>query len=110
MIIISTQEDLDTALYAINLHLLGGDQWRLCANGHRDVELSGGNFEVSLLFNKLIFSFWNGDTSQSWRVTGYQIKGACLRMQVARQMGQSRASFDIRPFSESIVEEEISLS
>src|SRR5258708_12063575 len=77
--------------------------------GRADAELNGGNFEFSLSFNKLIFSFWTDDTSQSWRVTGYQIKGTSVRMQVARQMGQSRASFEIRPISESVNDDDISL-
>jgi len=98
MITITSQEELDIALYAINLHLLTSCQWRLKIQGKQDVELNGSNFEFSLSFNKLIFSFWTEDTSQSWRVMSYQIKSSTLRMQVARQMGQSRATFEIRRF------------
>ena len=110
MITIGTQEELDTALYTVNLHLLANDQWRLRTQGQQDVELNGGNFEFSLSFGKLIFSFWTDDKSQSWRVTAYQIKNNALRLQVARQMGQSRATFEIRPLSETADDQEISLS
>src|SRR5947208_81189 len=110
MITITTQEEIDTALYAINLHLLSNQEWRLRIDGRQDVELNGSNFEFSLSFNKLIFSFWTDDTSQSWRVTGYQIKGTSVRLHVTRQMGQSRATFEIRPLSERDVDEAISLS
>src|SRR5882724_1887593 len=110
MITIGNQEELDSALYAVNLHLLSNDQWRLRIDGRQDVELKDGNFEFSLSFNKLIFSFWTDDTSQSWRVTGYQIKGTAVRLHVTRQMGQSSATFEIRPLSERAEDEEVSLS
>src|SRR5438045_4141177 len=109
MINIATQEEIDAGLYTINLHLLGSDIWRLCSAGKPDVVLNAGSFDFSLSFNKLIFSFWTDDTSQSWRVTGYQIKANTLNLRVARQMGQTKATFEIRPNSETMNEEEAAL-
>ena len=110
MISLTAPENLDAAVYAINLHLLGSDDWLLVCTGHPDRPLAPGCFEFSSSFNKLIFSFWDDDSSQSWRVTDYQIKSNRLKMRVERQMGQVKALFEIRPAAESKDDERVSLS
>jgi hypothetical protein len=105
-----TVDELDSALYAINLYLLGGDEWRLVRAGQPDWVLRAGNFDLSASFGKLIFTFWDDDSSQSWRVMSYQLKPHRLQLQVARQMGQVRTTFEIRSIDESKEEEALSLS
>jgi len=102
-----TGEEIDSALYAINLYLLGSDQWRMIRPGQADWILVAGCFDLSSSYGKLIFAFWDEDSAQSWRVMSYQLKSTCLRLQVARQLGQVREIFEIKPIDAK--DEEISL-
>ena len=82
--------------YEIERALLANNDWLLLTDESPQVELQRGNFEFSVEWGKLIFSWWTETSSQSWRVTAYEIKEAEILFRASRGTGKDIFYFTLR--------------
>ena len=82
--------------YEIERTLLANDDWLLLTDESPQIELQRSNFEFSVEWSKLIFSWWTESSSQSWRVTAYEIKEAEIIFRASRGTGKDIFYFALR--------------
>ena len=82
--------------YEIERAMLANNDWLLLTDDSPQVELQRGNFEFSVEWGKLIFSWWTEVSSQSWRVTAYEIKEAEIIFRASRGTGKDIFYFVLR--------------
>jgi hypothetical protein len=87
VILISDNQTAASARYEIDRAMHGGQGWELFLEDRSAGHLTPQNFEFEIAWGKLIFAWWNEDNSQSWRITGYEIDRAEIRLQARRGMG-----------------------
>jgi hypothetical protein len=112
MITITDNETAAQAKYALEQALLDWQEWRLLAAA-TELTLSREQFEFSVEWGKLIFAWWNDEHSQSWRVTGYEIERAEIRLRVTRAFERELATLVLRDaarWREQQAVEELSLT
>lgn len=96
MIPISDNQTASSARYEIDRALHDGRQWELLLGDRPAGKLTPRNFEFEIAWGKLIFAWWSEDNSQSWRITGYEIDRAEIRLQARRGMGAESALLCLR--------------
>src|SRR5947209_18414740 len=106
MIELEKTDDLSDAVDAINLLLLESSEWRLLRPNQSEIEMQAGQFEFAIEYQKLIFSFWTDELSQSWRVTRYELRPGRMKLRVSRQMGMVEATFELRAANQAADDEE----
>ena len=84
------------AKYEIEQALLGCADWQLWESEKLVTMLMRTTFEFSVEWGKLIFAWWTDDSSQSWRVTNYEIAEAELHLKATRGMGRDTVTFTLR--------------
>ena len=82
--------------YEIERALLANNDWLLLTDESPQVALSRSNFEFSVEWGKLIFSWWTEGSSQSWRVTAYELKEAEIFFRASRGTGKETFYFSLR--------------
>lgn len=82
--------------YEIERVLLANDDWLLLTDESPQVALSRSNFEFNVEWGKLIFSWWTESSSQSWRVTAYEIGNAEIHFRATRGTGRDVFYFVLR--------------
>ena len=82
--------------YEIERALLANNDWLLLTDESPQVALRRENFEFSVEWGKLIFSWWTESSSQSWRVTAYEIKEAEIIFRASRGTGKDIFYFALR--------------
>ncbi len=93
---ITDNEEATRARYEIERAVFDGAERQLLAGDVVVATLPRGNFEFSVEWGKLIFSWWNEEASQSWRVVAYEVDRAELRLQAARGMAREMAILTLR--------------
>ncbi len=91
--------DSDTASatkYEIERALLANNEWILLTDDSPQIAMSRENFEFSVEWGKLIFSWWTESSSQSWRVTAYEVKEAEIIFRASRGTGKDTFYFVLR--------------
>src|SRR5215468_8252761 len=96
MTTLGDNEELAKARYEVELATIDCAEMSLFIGGTQVATLARGNFEFSVEWGKLIFSWWNDGVSQSWRVTAYQIDRGELRLQATRGMARDAALLTLR--------------
>ncbi len=84
------------AKYEIEQALLPTAEWQLWEGEKLVTTLLPQTYEFSVEWGKLIFAWWTDDSSQSWRVTAYEIAEAELHCQATRGMGREVVTFTLR--------------
>lgn len=84
------------AKYEIEQTLLPAAEWQLWEGEKLVTVLARATYEFSVEWGKLIFAWWTDDTSQSWRVTAYELAEAELHCQATRGMGRDMVTFTLR--------------
>ena len=84
------------AKYEIEQAMLGDAEWQLWDGEKLVTTLTREACEFSVEWGKLIFAWWTDDSSQSWRVTAYEIAEAELQCQATRGMGREAVTFTLR--------------
>ena len=84
------------AKYEIEQALLPAAEWQLWEGEKLVTTLAHEAYEFSVEWGKLIFAWWTDDSSQSWRVTAYEIAEAELHCQASRGMGRDVVTFTLR--------------
>ena len=84
------------AKYEIEQALLGAAECQLWESEKLVTILTRAMYEFSVEWGKLIFAWWTDDSSQSWRVTGYEIADAELHIKATRGMGRDAITFTLR--------------
>ena len=84
------------AKYEIEQALLGDAAWQLWEGEKLVTTLAREAYEFSVEWGKLIFAWWADNSSQSWRVTAYEIAAAELQIKVMRGMGRDVVTFTLR--------------
>lgn len=93
---IVTSQDAAEAKYAIEQAMLDDQEWNILTGENSLAKVSRKNSELSVEWGKLIFAWWDGEHSQSWRVTGYTVENAELFLQVTRGMGREISTLTLR--------------
>ena len=91
--------DSDTASavkYEIERALLANNDWLVLMDESPQIALCRSNFEFSVEWGKLIFSWWTDSSSQSWRVTAYEVKEAEIIFRASRGTGKDIFYFSLR--------------
>src|SRR5215475_2602867 len=96
MTTLGDNEELAKARYEVELATIDCAEMSLFIGGTQVATLARGNFEFSVEWGKLIFSWWNDGVSQSWRVTAYQIDRGELRLRATRGMAREAALLTLR--------------
>lgn len=96
MIPIATNDDAAEARYAIQRAMLENNKWQLLVGQSTLTSLTKDNFELSVEWGKLIFTWWDNDHSQSWRITAYEIDEAEIRLQAMRGLASELTPLTIR--------------
>ncbi len=89
-------EAASAAKYEIERALLTNDSWFLLHEEFPRIELSRDSFEFSVEWGKLIFSWWTEGSSQSWRVTAYEIENSEIHFRATRGTGKDVFYFSLR--------------
>ena len=84
------------AKYEIEQAMLGDAEWQLWDGEKLVTTLTREACEFSVEWGKLIFAWWTDDSSQSWRVTAYEIAEAEFHCQATRGMGREAVTFTLR--------------
>ncbi len=84
------------AKYKIEQALLATDEWQLWEGETLVATLLREACEFSVEWGKLIFAWWTNESSQSWRVTAYEIAEAELHVKATRGMGRDIVTFTLR--------------
>ncbi|HEX4946236.1 MAG TPA: hypothetical protein VFZ34_06220 [Blastocatellia bacterium] len=84
------------AKYEIEQALLGDAEWQLWEGEKLIATLARAAYEFSVEWGKLIFAWWTDDSSQSRRVTSYEIAEAELHIKATRGMGRETVTFTLR--------------
>jgi hypothetical protein len=84
------------AKYEIEQFLLVGTDWQLWEGERLLATISRTSSEFSVEWGKLIFAWWTDDSSNSWRVTAYQIVAAELQFTALRGRGRETIRFLLR--------------
>lgn len=84
------------AKYEIERALLENDNWLLLSEESPKIALRRDSFEFSVEWGKLIFSWWTEGSSQSWRVTAYEIRKAEIHFRASRGAGKDIFYFSLR--------------
>jgi hypothetical protein len=84
------------AKYEIEQALLAAADWQLWEGEELVETLARDAYEFSVEWGKLIFAWWTDDSSQSWRVTAYELAAAELHCQATRGMGRATVTFTLR--------------
>ena len=84
------------AKYDIEQALLPAADWQLWEGEKLVTMLARETYEFSVEWGKLIFAWWTDDSSQSWRMTAYEIAEAELHCQATRGMGRDVVTFTLR--------------
>ncbi len=84
------------AKYAIEQTLLAAADWQLWEGEKLVTALTREAYEFGVEWGKLIFAWWTDDSSQSWRVTAYEIAAAELHLKATRGMGRDIITFTLR--------------
>ncbi len=96
MIPINTTQNATEARYALQCAMMKNNEWLLLAGQTALAELTKDNFELSVEWGKLIFTWWDKERSQSWRVTAYEIDGAEIRLQAMRGLAGELTTLTLR--------------
>ncbi len=111
MIPITNNEDAANARYELERALLAGGARELLVEDAMVAALAQSNCELSVEWGKLIFAWWDEDHSQNWRVLGYEIDQAEIRLQVSRGPARETAVLTLRdPEKLRVVRERENLS
>ena len=84
------------AKYELEQALLAATDWQLWEGEKLIMLLSRDQFEFGVEWGKLIFAWWTDDSSQSWRITAYEVAEAELHCQATHGMGRDVATFTLR--------------
>jgi hypothetical protein len=84
------------AKYEIEQALLAAAEWQLWEGEKLVTTLARDAYEFSVEWGKLIFAWWTDDSSQSWRVTSYEITDAELHVKATRGLGRDTIMFTLR--------------
>jgi hypothetical protein len=84
------------AKYEIEQALLGDAAWQLWEGEKLLATITHATSEFSVEWSKLIFAWWTDDSSQSWRVTAYEIAEAEMHIKATRGMGRDTVTFTLR--------------
>lgn len=84
------------AKYEIEQALLAAHDWQLWEGEALLTTLARPTSEFSVEWGKLIFAWWTDESSQSWRVTDYEIAEAELHLKATRGMGRDTVTFTLR--------------
>ena len=84
------------AKYELEQTLLAARDWQLWEGEKWVTRLARDQFEFSVEWGKLIFAWWTDNSSQSWRLTAYEIADAELYCQATRGMGRETVIFTLR--------------
>lgn len=84
------------AKYEIEQASLGTDEWQLWESEKLVTTLTREAYEFSVEWGKLIFAWWTDDSSESWRVTDYEVADAELHLKARRAMGRDTVTFTLR--------------
>lgn len=84
------------AKYEVEQALLIATDWQLWEGEKLLATLARDGFEFSVEWGKLIFAWWTDDSSQSWRITAYEVADAELQCQATRGMGRETVHFTLR--------------
>jgi hypothetical protein len=84
MIPIADNEDAVRARYELERAVLDGGARELLVSGSMVSTLAQNSWEFSVEWGKLIFAWWDEEHSQNWRISGYEIDRAEIRLQAAR--------------------------
>jgi hypothetical protein len=93
---ITDSDGARTSRYELECALLDTESRQLLVGDEITAILDRHNCELSIEWGKLIFAWWNEEHSQSWRVVGYEIDQAEVRLQVTRGMGLETAVLTLR--------------
>jgi hypothetical protein len=84
------------AKYAIEQAVLAARDWQLWEGEKLVTTLTRDAYEFGVEWGKLIFAWWTDDSSQSWRITAYEIAAAELHLKATRGMGRDTVTFTLR--------------
>lgn len=84
------------AKYDLEQVLLAASDWQLWEGEKRIATLSRAEFEFSVEWGKLIFAWWTEGSSQSWRITAYEVATAEFHCQAMRGLGRETTHFTLR--------------
>ncbi len=84
MIAITDRDHAEKAKYQLECALIDGGERQVILSDLPLATLKRENIELSVEWGKLILTWWDEHSSQSRRVTAYQIEPAELRLHVAR--------------------------
>jgi hypothetical protein len=96
MIPITNSDGASTSRYELERALLGNESRQLLVGDEVTAIIDRHHCELSIEWGKLIFAWWNDEHSQSWRVVGYEIDPAEIRLQVSRGMGRETEVLTLR--------------
>lgn len=84
------------AKYEIEQALLAARDWQLWEGEKLLLTLQPGTYDITVEWGKLIFAWWTDDSSQSWRITAYEIAPAELHLNATRGIGRDTITFTLR--------------
>jgi hypothetical protein len=93
---VTNSEIASQAKYQIEIALLNGSAWQLQSDDGKAVAPGAGHYEFTVEWGKLIFSCWDDEQSQSWRVMNYEIAPAEITLRCSRAMGREIAHLTLR--------------
>lgn len=85
---ISDIESATNAHYEIERLLMNQALWELQIGEGPATALAPDQMAFEVSWGKLIFSWWDEKTSQSWRIRAYELGNATLRLQAVRGLGR----------------------
>ena len=71
--------------------------WFISENGRSPIEVNNSEIDFSVTHQRLIFSCWTEQGSQTWRVTAGDWLREKLVLQVARRLGTEKATIELVP-------------
>ncbi len=89
-------EELAKARYEVERATIDCVQWNLTIDEAQLATLTRGNFEFSVEWAKLIFTWWGEGVSQSWRVLAYEIGRGEIRLLATRGMTRETSLLTMR--------------